>query len=671
MVVRLNARAVNNVWHLVLLSCILFSWVSIFQTNKAIASSPGIDVTVYDNFGYNGSPPLPDVSGRPIVGTTEVQNINQNFDQSPMFGMYEDFIVKYEGHITSPTTGSITFWPQADDGTMFYLDGVLIDQGNWVNKGGGGFVSSPQEFVAGISKPFVYWYYEDGGGANTTLYWNIGNGWEIVPASAFTKNAVNTPATTTTTLAPYFNPVTNLIAVTKPDGGVDLGWDIPEPSNLEIYAYTVSFYKLEDGVELGGWGVWTEQPPYNLGPWMWTGTTGYGEVRFKIRPGTSACFAPSNLECFYGPEEYVDVFLTDPTPVTTTTLPVVIVPETTTTLQTIPPETTAPVQTTVPQQTTTTTINKPEQSTTTLKPVLETSTTVPPLSSSTTTLKPVPETSTTVPPPVLSTTSAPPVVVSTTIPQTTTTTIVVTEEVKKQEIQNKVDEEIKEGITAEKAVEILSDPEVVKNISTEQAEEIFESIEVEEMTEQQLEAIIEAVQDAPTEIRETFEDTVDLFNGGFDEYKMVDSNISVGERRTVIAVNLVTASVVTAAGASGGMGGPKGGSGGPVNGGGSTPNGGAKKNEEEESEMAGEIAGDGHDWVSKISIYKIKGEERVLDWKAFISKFMLGILNLGFTIAGSVVVYFTLSGSIQKIALISTLAALTASMYLHMREPKD
>ena len=648
------AERLSRVSHALIWLPACLSLVFYFLTPNAFASTniePGLMVTVYDNFGYNSSPPLPDVSGRPPVGTTTYANIDQNFDATPPFGLTEDFIVKYEGHITSPVTGDVLFWPWADDGTMFYLDGVLIDSGNWVDKGGGGYETGPQSFVAGNSKPFTYWFYENGGGAWTTLYWNIGNGWEVVPASAFTKT--QTVATTTTTLAPYFNSVKNLTAVVNPDSGVDIGWDEPDQSNLEIYAYAVSFYKLEDGIESGGWGVWTEQPPYNLGPWMWTGTTGYGEVRLKVKPGTTACFAPSNLQCFYGPEEYVDVLIEDPTPPTTTTTVA-----TTTTLPIVPPQIVEPPQTIAPEQSSTTTTSTQPISTTTTQVVPQPSTTVPVFVQSTTSS-------------TSSTTTTIPLIAS------TSTTVPLSEVVIKEQIKNEITNIINEGLNPEKIVEVLSNPEVLESIDTEQASEIFKSIDTNEMTEQQLEQIVDAVQSAPVEIRETFEDTVDLFDGGFDEYKMVDSEISVGERRTVIAVNLVTASVATAALASGGAaGGPSGGTGGSGGGGSKGGSGGAsgtaaKRNEEEESEMAGEIAGDGYDWVGKISIYKIKGEERVLDWKAFIKKFILGLLNLSFTIAGSVVVYFTLSGSIQKIALVSTLVALTASMYLHMKEPEQ
>lgn len=148
-------------WILGVLFLVAVVFPSFIQASAS--PTPGITMTVYNNFGYNASPPLPEESGRPEVGTTTVYQIDQDFDQSIFFGMYEDFIVKYEGHITSPVTADIIFWPWADDGTKFILDGTLIDPGNWVDKGGGGYQTSSQSFVAGVSRPFTYWYYENGG----------------------------------------------------------------------------------------------------------------------------------------------------------------------------------------------------------------------------------------------------------------------------------------------------------------------------------------------------------------------------------------------------------------------------------------------------------------------------------------------------------------------------
>ena len=210
----------------------------------ALASQePGLTVTVYNNFGYNGSPPLPAVSGRPVAGETTVSRVEQDFDQSPPFGLYEDFIVRYEGYVTSPVSGSFRFWPQADDGTQLYIDDIRV-QNDWRDKGGGGAFSSYVDFEAGVSKKFEMWFYENGGGAWTTLYWDINGGWEVVPDSAFTKQVVPT-TTTTTTVAPYLNAPQNLEVTSTNESKVYLSWDAPEQSNTEVERYAV-FYSCDN-----------------------------------------------------------------------------------------------------------------------------------------------------------------------------------------------------------------------------------------------------------------------------------------------------------------------------------------------------------------------------------------------------------------------------------------
>jgi len=155
----------------------------------------------------------------------------------------------------------------------------------------------------------------------------------------------STTTTTTTTLPPYFNAVENLTAVANENGSVDLDWDAPTSSNVDIYAYGVSFYDLDEigGTTSGGWGVWTNQgTTYSLSTGMFSGsnpvTTGYGPVRFGIKAGNQSCFSNEGVgPCVYGPEITVDATVLDPTPPTTTTT---ITPE---------PEPTDPPDTTQPE----------------------------------------------------------------------------------------------------------------------------------------------------------------------------------------------------------------------------------------------------------------------------------------------------------------------------------
>jgi hypothetical protein len=285
-------------------------------TGTAFASpEPGLTATVYNNFGYNGSPPLPADSGRPSVGEITVSRVEQDFDQSPPFNLYEDFIVKYEGYITSPVSASIVFLPTADDGTKMFLDGALIDN-NWRDKGGGGNPTSPQTFTAGVSRQFTYWFYENGGGAWTKLYWDIGRGWEVVPDSAFTKQVATT---TTTTLAPYFNPPTNLTALVVEDNQVKLTWEAGEPSNIEPHMWNITWFEMDSGERSGGWGIWTYANTLTATITLGSDTSGYGDTQFTVSAGTAACVGEGQGSCLYGPSAVADISVSVPTTTTSTT----------------------------------------------------------------------------------------------------------------------------------------------------------------------------------------------------------------------------------------------------------------------------------------------------------------------------------------------------------------
>lgn len=173
------------------------------QPAKAVQS--GVTVSVYNNYWYNNAPPLPDVSGRPLVGTLTQSQVYNDFDSNPLFNMYEDFIVKYEGFITPQETGELRFYAPADDGVQMYFNDVQVIN-DWYDKGGGGSISTPTQVTAGVSYPFTLWFYENGGGAWVELNWLTTSGWELVPELAFTTQPVipttTTSSTTTTTEAP-------------------------------------------------------------------------------------------------------------------------------------------------------------------------------------------------------------------------------------------------------------------------------------------------------------------------------------------------------------------------------------------------------------------------------------------------------------------------------------
>lgn len=95
---------------------------------------------------------------------------------------------------------------------------------------------------------------------------------------------------------------------------------------------------------------------------------------------------------------------------------------------------------------------------------------------------------------------------------------------------------LEEEPTQEQATAIASSPAALAVLTSDQATQVFEALDVTELDNTQLEALAEAVTDAPTEIKEAFEESVDIFSDGLGTYVPVDSKIPVSERRTLIAI---------------------------------------------------------------------------------------------------------------------------------------
>ena len=221
------------------------------------------------------------------------------------------------------------------------------------------------------------------------------------------------------------------------------------------------------------------------------------------------------------------------------------------------------------------------------------------------------------------------------------------------------------GIPSDQATELATSPKVLESIDGEQATEVFAAVVVSEVSAEDGAAISEALIEAPIEVKESFEEEINVFAGVFDTYIAVGSVVDTGDRRLLIAAAAAVATVAanTLAGGSSPSG-SGGGSGGPS----SSPNDAARK--EEEQEMAGEISGGDDDDTdyAKNSIYKYYIKEDIemkkFDWLGFVKKLWDITAGIAFTIAGSVVVYYTLSGVTQTIALVSTVTACVVH-YIH------
>lgn len=105
------------------------------------------------------------------------------------------------------------------------------------------------------------------------------------------------------------------------------------------------------------------------------------------------------------------------------------------------------------------------------------------------------------------------------------------------EVAKVVDNIIEEGVSAEEATALATNPEVLESVTAEQAAEIFDAVEVSELSDAQAEQLVEAVQGATEEVRAEFEQQINVFGGKFNTYVPVGSSINVGQRRVLIAAS--------------------------------------------------------------------------------------------------------------------------------------
>lgn len=80
--------------------------------------------------------------------------------------------------------------------------------------------------------------------------------------------------------------------------------------------------------------------------------------------------------------------------------------------------------------------------------------------------------------------------------------------------------------------------------SKDEAAQIFAALDVGSLSEAEAEALVAAVQDAPAEVRQAFEQEVDIFSGATDSYVPLGSTVPVSTRRALIVIT--TMAVVTA-----------------------------------------------------------------------------------------------------------------------------
>jgi len=118
--------------------------------------------------------------------------------------------------------------------------------------------------------------------------------------------------------------------------------------------------------------------------------------------------------------------------------------------------------------------------------------------------------------------------------------ILESDSITQEQVQEVVDTILATEISSDQATELATSAAVLENVTANQATEIFATVDTGELTSEQAQAIVDAVQDAPTEVKEAFEEEINVFEGGFDNYVPTDSTISVGVRRVVVAATTVS-----------------------------------------------------------------------------------------------------------------------------------
>mgnify|MGYP006274669781 CR=1 FL=1 len=155
-------------------------------------ATPGLTMRVYNGIQSYGNPPQRSDNVYSLCRTTTVSQIDANWGGGSVAGCNGDYVmIHYTGYITYPEAKSVYFYAQADDGFYMTINGQPVIN-DWSLKGCGGNSAGLFTFEANKSYAIDAWFYEWGGGACSTLYYQpINSGqWSIAPASFFSTTPV-------------------------------------------------------------------------------------------------------------------------------------------------------------------------------------------------------------------------------------------------------------------------------------------------------------------------------------------------------------------------------------------------------------------------------------------------------------------------------------------------
>ena len=300
--------------------------VDVAQTTYDNSSIPvvtstgsGLTVKVYNNTTSR----TPNEAN--LCKTDTVAQIAANWGNGSVMGCNNDRVtIHYYGTITVPDSGPYSFRNIADDGWYLTINGQVVNN-DWRDKGCNGSWSPPIQLTAGTAYTFDGWFYENGGGACSTLYVTQPSGnWQVVPSSWFGTTSVTTytkdPAmldalnkrkaelqTAQDALAAIpamsISSPTDLVATV--DGAtVTLTWNAPT-TGLLPERYAVMW--IVPGAN--GWGVASTTTSIVLPDYLFSSTGGWDkDYTFTIRSDQDTAHQYSSYS------NSVTVHLSDPTP---------------------------------------------------------------------------------------------------------------------------------------------------------------------------------------------------------------------------------------------------------------------------------------------------------------------------------------------------------------------
>jgi hypothetical protein len=224
---------------LLLASLLSFGWLLAIPAAQA---ATGLHLNAYIcSWGYNESPPEGCNTNAQYLGV--VPYIDFNDGSSGPLGASEDYQYNWTGYFKQTLNQSLQFRVCSDDGMRLYLNNQLIVN-NWYDRGGQCGVPVSYTMQNHDWVPISVWFYENGGGSNGSLQWNLGSEWEIIPSSVFSTEYISPVVKT-------IGPPRNL-SVSDSGTSIVLTWDAPDTGNTFPERYAINF-----STAAGGWGIAT------------------------------------------------------------------------------------------------------------------------------------------------------------------------------------------------------------------------------------------------------------------------------------------------------------------------------------------------------------------------------------------------------------------------------